>query len=167
MRKALIGVLLLVCGCGFHLRGQIDFPAQWPQIHLHENIPDPFFVQALHQQFSKLHVELTNNTNVPTLNILDYGITEDVLAYSANAEPERIRFKVTILYEVLDANGKVVHHHDISKARDLTVLAGEQTVYSNTKERRLYEQELQGEAVVELLRQLSAVLKELPAPEQE
>ena len=160
LRLVLASLMLFIVGCGFHLRGHVVFPEDIRAIHLHEDIPDPFFVQNLHQQIAKLGIQLTDETNVPTLNILEYGITEEVLAYSANAEPERIRFKLSISYELLDVNQELLIRNSISKARDLTVPASEQTVYSNVNERYLNEAELQKEAIVELMRQVGATLKE-------
>ncbi|MBT6208263.1 MAG: hypothetical protein HOI53_09575, partial [Francisellaceae bacterium] len=111
-KKLFLLCLLTFIGCGFHLRGNIDLPANVKNILLDIQGRDNILEQRLEYLLKLKHIKVYNtspeNINLYTLRIHSHSFNEQVLAYSQSNLPERIRIIISIPIEIINMEGKVI-----------------------------------------------------------
>lgn len=162
MRKlVLIFSVIFIVGCGFKLRGVIDWPAEYQTIYMDGYTPSnrSSFYSAV-QKFLPEHVDVvTNNQQADVIiQILsETQTTRTISALAANRDTEEV-VTLTIVAQVLDKTGKVIlPPTTLSKERDFTYdesnLLGKSTDFANVN--RILRQEL----AAMFVRRLEAALK--------
>ena len=156
IRLTAIASLIVLAGCGFHLRGAFTLPESMDRVAVSPDDPYEPFQKALRRQLSKSGVTLVDESEYKTATTLvlsNKNISEHVIAQGANG-PQRFQLVYSITYHLVAADGKRLQSpQTITRARDFS--AGTNTIHSSNRERQVIEQELRFEIVSEMLRQLS------------
>jgi len=92
LRLLLVSALVLLSGCGFHLRGNIDLPAGLQQMH----------IQGV-TKHSELGLELQRSLSTSGVNVVDSSAAQVILKVSPPAFERR-------LLTVSGASGKVAEY---------------------------------------------------------
>jgi LPS-assembly lipoprotein len=157
-RAMMAGAVLLLAGCGFHLREQAQLPASLQRIHLeiadpgsllHRDLPDAL-------QRSGASVEENAGPGIATLRIPVSTLAPETLSVGASARVREYTMRYRVELEAVDAAGTVVMpRQTIDLTRDYT-FDETQALGVAAQEDELRKQ-LQRDMVQAILRRLEAL----------
>lgn len=150
--------MILLTGCGFHLRGHRSDTASipYPELHLQTDSPYGHLTHLLETQLKSHGVSLqTTGETAPTLTVSANDIDTQDLAYSADGEVRRQRVNYQLNFNLTAANGAtLIANQTLSVSRD-QLLNPDQSL-GDEYEQKMIEKELQQDAVQLLLFRLEA-----------
>lgn len=128
-------VLVILASCGFHLRGQTDFPPQLNPLYIDSQQPYGPFERILRQSFSKSNINVVQSANEAnaTLKIISSTITQSSAAISPNNQILQYNLVLTIAYSILDRQGKVVVTQSVATTKSFTANSN-QMLGTNTQQ---------------------------------
>ena len=147
-------IILLLNGCGFHLRGMAD-PAglQLHAIHLVPDSPYDQTQQGIRQQFIDQHIEL--NPTAPTLSIVSENFSKHILVYGSNGQIRQERIRYTLVFQLEDVNGQLlIPKTQVHAERDR--LINQDQVLGDYNEEELLQKDMRRECVNEMIRYFSS-----------
>ncbi len=153
-------VLLLVTGCGFHLRGAFQISPSLQVLQIQPNQPYDPFQRALRQILKSNQVTLVDDQNSnpkPTLlNIMNHSFSERVVAYGSDGQANRATLQLNVRYQILDPTGKInSQEKTVQVERELTI--NPSAVLATDNERTRLKADLYLDAAAQLVRQLSVI----------
>ena len=151
----LIGVLLL-SGCGFHLRGSFVIPEGLKQLIVMPDDPYQPFQRQLRYTLKKRGIDIVApGYKAPTLTIHDENYSQQVLGLSPTGQAQQFRMFLNLSYSLKSIKGQELRANTIRVSKDFS--ADPNTVLSNDSGISIYKQELQQEAILQLIRQLTTI----------
>jgi len=156
-----IAIFSLIIGCGFQMRGAYDIPNAFKVIQIMPFQPYDPLQRALRQslksnQVTVVEPSLAKETGAGTLTLQSQTLNDRVVAYGADGQVNRSTLQFKILYQLSDANGKVVVSNGVVIVeRDLTV--NPNAVLATDGERAYITTQLIRDAADRLLWQLSTI----------
>ena len=157
---ALAIVAVLIAGCGFHLRKEVQLPASMKKVHIVIGDPSSALAKDLAKALPRSGTEVVADVgpDVSIMNITANAFSTDVLSVSGSARANEYSLRYHVEFEVIDAAGKLLlPKQTIELARDFT--------FDNTQtlglaaETDLLTQELERDMVQTILRRLEALAK--------
>lgn len=149
--------LLLLAGCGFHLRMAHPLPPSLQKLYLDSDAPYGDFSLELQQMLKSINVTLVNEpTAAPiTLKVFSENFNSTVLSESASSTTKQYVLHFTMQYELLDAHGNVIWGpKTIQNERNYTV--NENQVLSTDSDQAALRTEMERDAVFMILMQLDS-----------
>ena len=154
-----IFLLLLINGCGFQLRGAVDLPQSLRVMQLLPNQPYDPFIRTLRQTLIQNGTTLTteaNNQDVTTLSIISQTFSERITAYGADGQANQSLIKLNVTYQLIDNTKKItLKKQSVMAERELTL--NPRAILATDSERERLKKDLQQEAALRLVRQLSVL----------
>lgn len=154
---ALSCLLLLQTGCGFHLRNSWPIPESLHTMYLETSAPYSYLSLQLQKMLRSLHIHLVDAPaeNAITLKLYDEEYIQDTVSESASASTREYLLNYKISYQLLKNNGASLYGpKTIHISRHL--LVSEDQVLSSANENAVSQQEMQRDALSQLLTQLSS-----------
>jgi LPS-assembly lipoprotein len=155
-RRLVVLVSLLLAACGFHLRLKSDLP--FSSLYV-ESVGYSQFAADLKRAIrvgSNAHISDTPNEADAILAIVSEGREKVILSLSGGGKVREFQLRYKVAYRLRDAGGKdLVNNGDIALKRDL-IYDDTQVLAKEAEETLLY-RDMQGDAVQQMMRRLSAV----------
>jgi LPS-assembly lipoprotein len=154
----LITTLLLLTGCGFHLRGNFSIPPALQRLSIQPHQPyDPFQRQLQKILTSNdVHLQERNNKALTTLSILTQDFSERTIAYGADGQPNRAILQYLVTYQILDPQNTInADERRVQVEREITLNPNETLGTDQT--RNHLKNDLYLDAAFALTRQLSSL----------
>lgn len=158
--------LLLMMGCGFHLRGVFSIPSALRTLHILPYQPFDPFQRALRQTLKRnevlvINAEMAAAKSAATLTILNQALSERVVAYGSDGQANRAILELKLSYQLSDPQGKLLFSNgSVEVERELTI--NPNAVLGSQNERTRLQADLYVDAALQLVRQLSALCASTP-----
>ena len=155
---ALVAVLL--AGCGFHLRKEVQLPASMKKVHIVIGDPASPLAKDLAKALPRSGTEVVAETgpDVAIMNISANAFSTDVLSVSGGARANEYSLRYHVEFEVLNAAGtSLLPKQTIELSREFT-FDSTQTL-GLAAETDLLTQELERDMVQTILRRLEALAR--------
>ncbi|MCP5184607.1 MAG: hypothetical protein H6993_11635 [Pseudomonadales bacterium] len=156
-------LLLILAGCGFHLRG-VGVEAPFQSFHL-EAPQHSQFAWELRQTFRIAGAsEVTSMADADvTLEILDERDLQRAVSTTGNARVAEYEIEQGLLYRLRDGTGEIISEPDwLSRTRVFRV--DRDNLVSNSEEQSLIQRELRTDLCQSVLRMASAAVKNRATP---
>ena len=160
IRMGALGLILLLAGCGFHLRGSgMDDVAltDMPMIYLQSGNPRSGMLEEL-QRRGKLHgANFTQESSAAelALNITSENFDRRVLSVGTTGKVREYELHYAVTYTVLDKEGVEKLANRISLVRDYRF--DETRVLGKEAEEKQLRQDMVRDAAQQIMRQLRAL----------
>jgi len=155
---ALLAVLL--AGCGFHMRKEVELPASMKKVHIVIGDPASPLAKDLAKALPRSGTEVVAETgpDVAIMNISANAFSTDVLSVSGGARANEYSLRYHVEFEVLNAAGTaLLPKQTIELSREFT-FDSTQTL-GLAAETDLLTQELERDMVQTILRRLEALAR--------
>ena len=155
---ALLAVLL--AGCGFHMRKEVELPASMKKVHIVIGDPASPLAKDLAKALPRSGTEVVAETgpDVAIMNISANAFSTDVLSVSGGARANEYSLRYHVEFEVLNAAGtSLLPKQTIELSREFT-FDSTQTL-GLAAETDLLTQELERDMVQTILRRLEALAR--------
>jgi LPS-assembly lipoprotein len=155
MRFWMMISVLLLTGCGFHLRETLNIAEQYQPLCIEPlNVSDPF-QRILRQQLKAHHVRLATSENTQAVRLhIQQASTERALAYSTTGQTNRIILQFTLTYHITDPQGNILFPETLLQAeRELTF--NPNMTLSTDQERQQLLTDLWRDTATQLIQQLA------------
>lgn len=160
IRVGALGMILLLSGCGFHLRGSgVDDIAlsDMPMIYLQSGNPQSGMLEEL-QRRGRLHgARFTRESGAAelALNITAESFDRRVLSVGSTGKVSEYELHYAVSYNVLDKNGEEKLANRISLVRDYRF--DETQVLGKEAEEKQLRQDMVQDAAQQIMRQLRTI----------
>ena len=155
-RLALLSAVLVLGGCGFHLRGQAELPFAVLYV---EAPPTSTFATQLRRVIgsgSKTRITYNPAEADATLHVIGEVREKEILALSGGGRVREFQLRYRVSYQVIDKDKTVLSPpRDILMRRDFSF--NDQDQLSKESEEALLYRDMQTDAVQQLVRRLQAV----------
>ena len=155
---ALLAVLL--AGCGFHMRKEVELPASMKKVHIVIGDPASPLAKDLAKALPRSGTEVVADAgpDVEIMNISANAFSTDVLSVSGGARANEYSLRYHVEFEVLNAAGtSLLPKQTIELSREFT-FDSTQTL-GLAAETDLLTQELERDMVQTILRRLEALAR--------
>jgi LPS-assembly lipoprotein len=135
--------MLLLCSCGFHIRGQMALPKPMQSVYIESVEPYGTLVRNLQQslQMSNVHVVENPDEAQTRLVILRDDTSEKLLSVGGTQQTRQYKLTVTTKFEVTDSTGRIlVPSQTLSESRVITVQSNQ--ILGSSNEANLYFQQM-------------------------
>lgn len=160
MHKKYAALFLLICviaGCGFHLRGRVNLPANLQQLYIASSNPYGPVTLQLKQILSHSGVDIEENPGpkTTTLNLKDERFHQTTFSQSASSKTNQYTLYFSLDYELQNNKGQTLYGPaTINTQGNYTV--NEDAVLTTSTQENTLRTELQRQAVYQLLEQLNS-----------
>jgi len=150
-------LIMVLAGCGFHLRGNYIFPDIMQHIYISPDDPLQPFQKNVRRILQRNNVAISQqqNAEIPTLHLSEPVFSEQVLAITADAQNQRLRITMSLNYQVTLGNKTLRDSTGIQSFRDVSI--NPTAPITGENERSLIKDELLKEGANQLLRQLTTI----------
>jgi len=161
-RFVLLACILLIAGCGFHLRGYFPIPDEFKLLRIMPNQSFDPFLLALRKTLINNGVKILKRDNtadvkVATLTIVNQNISERNVAYGTDVQANRAVMQLIVAYQLSDSSQKtVIENASVQVTREFQI--NPNAVLGTENERNHIRSELYLDAAAQLVRQLSVAL---------
>lgn len=150
-------LILMQTGCGFRLRNSWPIPEELHSLYLQTDAPYSYLTLHFKKMLRSLDVKLTENPQDAdiTMKLYDEQYITTVISESASASTKEYQLNYQISYTLLNKKGRPIYGPQAVYAyRHL--LISEDQVLSSANESEVSKQELQRDALYQILNQLSS-----------
>lgn len=140
-KLCIVALLVLLSGCGFHLRGENNLTLRYQQLQVTTPHPYSHFTRALKTMLQRNNVEISNQAP-HHLKITQVHFYHDTPTIGTSAIARVYRFTLDVDYEL-------THHGHVSASRFTTLNPG--TLISTNNQITLLEDELIEDVIRKLL----------------
>lgn len=156
-RICLILLLLLLSGCGFHLRGSVNLSADMQTLHLESSAGESDILQELRRALNSSNVEVVNTSQpgVYSLGIGQEEVEERVLSVNSNARAGEYELSISVPVQL--RSGQVLVFGPETLTIEKVYLADPNNAVAKQEEREIMEEEIRVEIVVQVLRLLQNI----------
>lgn len=151
--------LLINSGCGFHLRGAYNIPADLQTIQLSPHEPYNDFQRTLRKILHANHIQVMDKAtkNRVTLVIVKQTFIERTVSYGTDGQPNRAILELQLDYRLEKNSNPISSLIAIRVERELTIDPNHFLATNN--ERKRLEHDLYQSAASQLVRQLSTITR--------
>lgn len=153
----LIGLVLLIAGCGFKLRSEKPLPPQLHSLYLVSSVPYGLLTLQLKQVIQSLGVQLIADPKEAqvTLRIFGENYITKTLTQSASASTKEYTLYYQVQFQLEDKAGKIIYGPKlITTFRNYMV--NDEQVLSSTVEQQSLQAEMQRDTMYQIINQLSS-----------
>ncbi len=156
-------LMMLLSSCGFHLRGKIYIPQELYNLNLEtsENLENSIFTTKLKDKFSeyKINVYINNkNDKLYTLKITDEKFNKETFTTNSSSVINQYKLTYSIKFELLNPKDEVLNHSQVITITR-TFASDPNTILDNDNEERVLKEEMQQQAIREILKKISRITK--------
>tara|TARA_B110000495_G_scaffold182056_1_gene177282 strand:- start:92 stop:625 length:534 start_codon:yes stop_codon:yes gene_type:complete len=154
----LLASVIVLQGCGWHLRGAQALPTELQSLHLQTASDSSKFARSLKRSLKAMHVALTDSTSgAPyTLSVSAITSTKRTLSTTGAAKVAEYELTSTISYAIQTREGQqLIAPTQLSTEK--TYLYNSNNAVSSFEEESLLRQEMQRELVQQLIRRYRAI----------
>lgn len=155
MRTRIIPFLLalLLCGCGFHLRGLMHVPNGMNAITISSNSGDLAFESLLKSQLASYKIRTPSNPKLAAywLIINRLGFEQRMVSVGASTNPRQYQLILTLEFSLQSAKAKVVIPQKRVTISRLLTINNDRILGSNAEEHTL-QNEMREEAIMQMLK---------------
>lgn len=155
LRSVAALLLLSLSGCGFHLRGTVDYPPAMKTTYIEGSLTS-VMVRDLRLSLEASGARVVNSADAAgaTLHILSETFDRRVLSVQSNAQVSEYELIYRVQYSVTRADGaQLLAPQDIQVSRDYRYDPNQ--VLGSTSEESLLREEMQRDAAQLILRHLA------------
>ena len=136
LRLGLLGLVLSLSACGFHLRGLSDLPQHLSSIHLPGESLESSERALLEQALKRAGVSLVGaDSTAVRLRVSFKTLAERSLADSAGSGSRIVRLARELNYSVIEANGdRLVDNEILTSTQDLEINENNLLAVENEKQ---------------------------------
>lgn len=153
----MIALLLLLSGCGFHLRGDMPLASPLHSLHIQAINPYGTLVRNLEQSLKMSGAHLTDNaTDAQTILIISHDSTfQELLSVGATQQTRQYKLTAVVTFEVADKQGRnIVPPQTLADSRVITVQSNQ--ILGSSNEANLYFQQMQRGLATSIMYRLSS-----------
>lgn len=155
IQKLLLFLVILISGCGFHLRGQNLLPPQLHCIKIDSIMPYGDFESTLRRSLVQLGVDVTRTGSAPvTLRIISTALYNDVPTIGGSNQARVYVFYYKVHFEVFSDQGVIIPPQCVTSSETLIVNAGK--ALESTNQLEVLKLEMQKEAAHMIINMLHA-----------
>ncbi|MEP5763196.1 MAG: LPS assembly lipoprotein LptE [Halieaceae bacterium] len=150
----LIVLMSLLSACGFHLRGSINLPPAWNDLHLASASPNSELARAFRDRLENAGISWRDRADANyTLVLGTERFDRRNLTIGGNARASEFELKMTTSLQVTDrAGNELMPETDVSSYKIIT--NDPENVSGKLEESRLLRREMRDELVQQLMRKL-------------
>ena len=156
MRKQLagLGLIILLSGCGFQLRGTVDIPEEWLAMHLVTSSPNGELARGVRTSFANNGVQWMEAADANyLLHLGDEKFEQRNLSIGANARAAEFELTLRTTLRVLNDRGEeVLPRSDVLVHKIMT--HNPSNVTGKVEESNLLRREMRQELVQQLMRNI-------------
>lgn len=150
----LLSSSLLVSGCGFHLRGQIDVPESLMRLHVKGD--DIELVHDLEKSLKFSDIEIVEEgDNAALLDLSNTTYVKEVNGTTSTGIASNYKMTYTVNYVVFDAEGEELQEDSVNQNRTLSYDAANILLFE--REEEFLKEEMRKELVSFILRRMSKI----------
>lgn len=153
-----IFILIVLAGCGFHLRGEAIIPDSLKVIYIQGIEMNKGLGRELKKSLTHNGVLVVSDYQQDSaiLTIVEYKVDRRVLSVGSNAKVNEIELYGFVNFKVSDAEGRILSDQQhVEARRDLQF--DQNQVIGTTEEARLLREQLDQQLVQSMLRRLAAI----------
>lgn len=143
LRTSAVLLVMLISGCGFHLRGEMPLAKPLHSVYIQSVDPYGTLVKSLSQSLKMSNVQLAENSHEAetTLVIMHDDTSQELLSVGATLQTRQYKLVVTAMFEVNDAKGRtIVPPQSLAESRVITVQSNQ--ILGSSNEANLYFQQM-------------------------
>ena len=154
MRYSFLFLLLLLSGCGFHLRGSVELPEQWLTLHLQSPSPNGELAGRVRAALGKSGVQwLAPGSANYILQLGSENFTQRNLSIGSNARATEFELKLSASLRVLSGNGEeLMPKTELTTTRIMS--HDPENVSGKVEESNMVRAEMRVELVQQILRRI-------------
>ena len=154
MRYSILFLLLLLSGCGFHLRGSVELPEQWLALHLQSPSPNSELAGRVRAALGKSGAQwLAPGSANYILQLGSENFSQRNLSIGSNARATEFELKLGASLRVLSGNGEeVLPKTELTTTRIMS--HDPENVSGKVEESNLERAEMRVELVQQILRRI-------------
>ena len=159
---ACLTLALFTSACGYHLRGSIDVPKELSQLYISAAESKGPFVTELRQLFKSNRINVIDDSNAAnySLNILNEKKEKRTAGVGADALSSAYEITLSVDYEIRFKDTDKVAKSVATSVRSFNYNTA--SLSSAAQEEILLEKEMRRDLAQQILRRLSAVVKNPP-----
>ena len=155
MRTRLIPffLALLLCGCGFHLRGMMHVPNGINAIAISSNTTDLAFDSMLKSQLVSYKIQIPSNPKLAAywLIINSLSLEQRMVSVGASTNPRQYQLLLTLDFSLQNAKAKsIIPQKHVVISRFLTI--NNDRILGSNAEEQILQNEMRQEAVMQMLK---------------
>ncbi|WP_426415939.1 LPS assembly lipoprotein LptE [Aestuariirhabdus sp. LZHN29] len=147
--------LLLIAGCGFQLRGEVDLASELRTLNVTGVQSGSNLSRTLRQSLANNGVEISANA-VNTLAILDHSSSQRAVTFTGTGESAQYEVTSQIRFSLQNRNGTTLLGPDQQSAQS-TYQADQNNTTASISERQLLDRELEWDLVRKVMLRLQAI----------
>ena len=145
---------LLVSGCGFHLRGQIDVPESLMRMHVKGS--DIELVRDVEKSLKFSDIEIVEDgDNAALLDLSNTSYVKEVIGTDNSGIATNYKMTYTLNYVVYDANQEVLQKQSLNQNRSLAYDASRILVFE--REEVFLAEDMRKDLINQMLRRMSKI----------
>lgn len=153
----LLGLMILLSGCGFHLQQGMKLAPGFHRMKL--QTPDPYGVltRNLQQYLTLSHIKIVDNlADADTiLIILSDDSYQDLLSVSSTQQTRQFNLRVVVVFEITDNKGRViVPPQTLSETRVITVQSNQ--ILGSSNEANMFYQQIRRSLAAAILNRIAS-----------
>ena len=159
-------VLLLLSGCGFHLRGQVELPESLSSIYIEGGLPNSPMREILRQKLfsSGVNVFSQKSDAKAYLIILKDETLRKEVSWNSAGQPNEYELNYHLTYKLENDQGKIFVAEQSLKQQSTYQHDPSQILVKEEEERRLKKKMVQA-AVNQMLRRIGTLMRKQNNPE--
>ncbi|VXB52143.1 LPS-assembly lipoprotein LptE [Luteimonas sp. 9C] len=160
IRLAVLGLVLLLPACGFHLRNALTLPPDLGPVKVTARDRYSGLVQLLNRSLDSAGVQRASasSTDVATLRIESERWASTPLSIDAQGRAQEYTLRYAVVFSMVDANGDdIVPEQAVELARDYLSIPTQSI--GTDSERDLLSNEMEREMSASILRRIDAVFR--------
>jgi len=152
---AVAALATLLGACGFQLRGTTALPVAWQQLHLSSPSPNSELAQEVQGRLRSSGVEWVARKDANfVIELSNEQFEQRSLSVGAQVRAAEFELVLSVEYAIYDRAGRQVRSPDTARVTAL-VENDPQNIVGKTDEIRMLREELRGDLVQQIVRQIS------------
>lgn len=156
-RYALVALILLSSGCGFHLRGMIDLPRWLNNICVIDQTQSSRdLISLLNDQWRAYNIQTNDNPSLASywLIVEQESTQQQITSISSSTTPRQYQLVYTVRFKLQRSNAEdILPSSEIVIARQVTI-NGNRILGSNEEE-ALLKKEMRQDAAIQIINRIS------------
>ncbi|AHE67183.1 LPS assembly lipoprotein LptE [Legionella oakridgensis] len=149
-------LLLLLTGCGFHLRGMVDMPPWLDRVAIINQSEHRELEQLLAEQLQAYHVDVSSDPASAHywLFLQNDSFQQQIASVSSSTTPRQYQLIYTVQFKLQQAKGKeIIPSGQLVITRQLTV--NSDRILGSDEEEAIIKREMRRDAALQMLYRLS------------
>lgn len=149
-------LILLLTGCGFHLRGVIDIPEWLNNVAIISNDNNKELASLLKSQLEGYKVDVNSDPSLAKywLIIKNSNLQQQIVSIGASTNPRQYQLILTIEFMLQTPKGQIIKApRKVAVNRQLTV--NNDRILGSNEEEALLVSEMRHDAVIQIINRLS------------